>query len=128
MCPLTWKDLFNLHKKGMTPVDICLLLMSLEAVEHVCALEKSNTPSNKKASNKSKKRNKRPSTEAMARVLKKVCFEKYCNLCKKHGGAYTTHNTKDCCMYEKDRSEKANFCATKKSEKKPNPAKIFLRN
>jgi hypothetical protein len=28
-----------------------------------------------------------------------------------------------CCKYEKDRSEKANFCATKKSRKKPNPTK-----
>jgi hypothetical protein len=32
MCLLMWQDLFNLHKKGMTPVDMHSLLMYLEAV------------------------------------------------------------------------------------------------
>jgi hypothetical protein len=36
MCLLTWQDQFNLHKKGMTPVDMHLLLTSLEAIERVC--------------------------------------------------------------------------------------------
>jgi hypothetical protein len=43
----------------MTPVDICLLLMSLEAIEHVSTQERSNTQSTKKASNKGRKGNKR---------------------------------------------------------------------
>jgi hypothetical protein len=30
------------------------------------------------------------------------------------------HSTKDCCKYEKDWSEKANFCTAKKGVKKPN--------
>jgi hypothetical protein len=58
MCPLTWEDHFNLHKKGMTPVDMRLLLMSLKAIECICTQEKSDTQSNKKASNKGKKGNK----------------------------------------------------------------------
>jgi hypothetical protein len=115
-----WQDHFNLHKKGMTPVDMHSLFMSLEAIEGICAQEKSNAQSNKKASNKSKKGNKRPGTESTARVPKKVFFEKHCDLCKKHEGACTMHNMKDCRKYEKDRSEKANFHATKKSRKKPN--------
>jgi hypothetical protein len=41
MCPLTWQDHFNLHKKDMTPVDMHLLLMSLKAIECVCTQEKS---------------------------------------------------------------------------------------
>jgi hypothetical protein len=57
----------------------------------------------------------------MNRVLKKVCFEKHCNLCKKHGGTYTTHNTRECCRFEKDRKEKANFRTAKKGGKKSNP-------
>jgi hypothetical protein len=36
MCPHMWQDQFNLHKKGMTPMDMCLLCMSLEAIEHIC--------------------------------------------------------------------------------------------
>jgi hypothetical protein len=30
MCPLTWQDQFNLHEKGMTPMDMYLLLTSLK--------------------------------------------------------------------------------------------------
>ncbi len=52
---------------------------------------------------------------------KKVRFEKHCNLCKRHGGAYTTHNTRDCHRFEKDRKEKSNFHAAKKGGKKANP-------
>jgi hypothetical protein len=122
ICPPTWQDHFNLHEKGMTPMYMHLLI-SFKAIEHICAQEKSNTQSNKKASNKSKKGNKRPGTESTTRVPKKVCFEKHCNLCKKHGGVYTTHNMKECHKYEKDRSEKSDFHAAKKGRKKPNPTK-----
>jgi hypothetical protein len=44
----------NLHKKGMTPLDLCLLLTSLEAIESVCTQEKAKTESSKKASNRGK--------------------------------------------------------------------------
>jgi hypothetical protein len=72
ICPLMWQDHFNLHDKGMTPIDMDLLLMSLEAVEQVCAQEKSNAQSNEKAPNKSKKGNKRPGTKSTTTVPKKV--------------------------------------------------------
>jgi hypothetical protein len=62
MCPLMWQDgraiLIFTRKVHMTPVDIHLLIMSLEAIERTCAQEKSNAQSNKKASNKGKKGNK----------------------------------------------------------------------
>ncbi len=48
-------------------------------------------------------------------------FEKHCNLCKKHGGTHTTHNTHDCRRFDKDRKEKSSFCATKKGGYKGNP-------
>jgi hypothetical protein len=62
----------------------------------------------------------------MARVPKKLCTEKHWDLCKKHGdvhNTHNTHNTKDCCKYEQDGMEKANFRATRNGGKKPNPAK-----
>ncbi len=62
-----------------------LLLMFLKAIERICTQENSNAQSGKKASNKGKKGNKRHGTEPMARVPKKACTEKHCNLCKKHG-------------------------------------------
>jgi hypothetical protein len=54
-------------------------------------------------------------------VPKKVRFEKHCNLCKKHGGTYTTHNLCDCCKSKKERKEKSNFCAARKGGMKGNP-------
>jgi hypothetical protein len=45
----------------------------------------------------------------------------HCNLCKKYGGAYTMHNTCDCCRFEKDGKEKSEFHAAKKGGKKADP-------
>jgi hypothetical protein len=85
MCPIQWQDQYNLNKKGITPMDMRLLLTSLEAIEHVCTYEKGKLDSSEKSSHKSKKGKKCPGTEATIRVLKKIHFEKHCNLWKKHG-------------------------------------------
>ena len=125
MCPYTWQDQYNLHEKGGAPTDIRSLLQSLKAIERVCGQEgssKSNPSRDEKASHSEKKGAKRPGTES-PRVPKKVRTEKHCDLCKKHGGAYTTHNTRDCRRFEKDGTEKADFRAAKKGGKKPNPTK-----
>jgi hypothetical protein len=99
------------------------LLTSLEAIERVCTYEKGKLESSKKPSHRSEKGKKRPGTEVPTCVPKKVCFEKHCNLCKKHGGAYTTHNTRECRRFEKDGKEKSDFCTPKKSGKKTYPIK-----
>ena len=125
MCPYAWQDQYNLHEKGGAPTDIRSLLQSLEAIERVCGQEgnaKSNPSRDEKPSGSKKKGTKRPGTES-PRVPKKVRTEKHCDLCKKHGGAYTTHNTRDCRRFEKDGTEKADFRAAKKGGKKPNPTK-----
>jgi hypothetical protein len=49
-------------------------------------------------------------------VPKRVCFENHCDLCKEHGGAYSTHNTCECCTFEKSK-----FRAAKKGGKNGNP-------
>jgi hypothetical protein len=78
----------------------------------------------KKASqNKNKAGAKRPSTGATKQVPKKVHFERSCKLCKKNGGAHTTHASKDCHRYKKDGMVKANFRTAKKAGKKPNQVK-----
>jgi hypothetical protein len=123
MCLHAWQDQYNLHKKGMTPVDMRLLLISLVAIKRICMQEKAHTQSGKKASDKSKTGTKLPSTGATNRVSKKVHFKKHCKLCKKHAGMHTMHATKDCCKYKKDRMVKADFHSAKKAGKKPNPAK-----
>ncbi len=105
----------------MTPMDMRLLLTLLEAIKCICTYEKGKSEYSKKSSHKSKKGKKRPGTKSTVRVPKKVRFEKHCDLCKKHGGAYTTHNTHDCHRFEKEGKEKSDFCAAKKGGKKGNP-------
>jgi hypothetical protein len=85
MCPIQWQDQYNMNKNGMTLMDRCSLLNLLEAIECVCIYEKGKLESSDKSSNKDKKGKKHPGTNYMARVPKKVCFEKHSNLCKKHG-------------------------------------------
>jgi hypothetical protein len=121
MCPLQWQDQYNMNKKGMMPMDMRLLLTSLEAIECICTYEKGKLESFEKSSHKSKKGKKRPGTKATVRVPKKVCFEKNCNMCKKHGGAYTMHNTCEYRRFKKDGKEKPDFRAAKKGSKKGNP-------
>jgi hypothetical protein len=126
MCSIQWQDQYNMNEKGMTPMDMRLLLTSLEAIECFCTYEKGELDSYKKSaksSNKSKKGKKCPGTNCLARVPKKVRFEEHCNLCKKHGGTHTMHNTCDCCRFEKDGKEKSNFRAAKKGGYKSNPIK-----
>ncbi len=123
MCPHQWQDQYKLQEKGMTPMDMRSLQASLEAIKRICTPEKTHVLSGKKASHKSKAGAKRSSNGATKQSHKKVRFEKSCELCKKHGGAHTTHTTKDCHKYEKDGTVKVDFCAAKKAGKKPNPAK-----
>jgi hypothetical protein len=101
MCPYTWQDQYNLHEKGGTPVDMRSLLLSLEAItiKRICGQErseKSNASRDEKALHSKKKGTKQPGTENSARVPKKARDKKHCDLCKKHGGVYLAHNTKDC--------------------------------
>ena len=45
---------------------------------------------------------KRASTGSSKRVPKKACTTKFCQHCKNNGGSHMTHNTKECCKYNKD--------------------------
>jgi hypothetical protein len=118
MCPHQWQDKYNMNKKGITLMDMCLLLTSLEAIKCISTYEKGKLESSNKSSHKNKKGKKCPGTNSTVRVPKKVCFENYCNLCKKYGVAYTTHNTCDFRRFEKDGKKKSNFCTAKKGKKR----------
>jgi hypothetical protein len=120
-CPIQWQKQYNLNKKGMMLMDLHLLLTSLEAIKHVCTHKKAKSESSKKASHKGDKGKKHPGTKSMVWVPKKVHFEKHCNLCKKHEGAYTMHNTQDCYRFDKDGKEKSNFRAAKRAVRKRIP-------
>jgi hypothetical protein len=55
ICPIQWQGQYNLNKKGMMPMDLHLLLMSLEAIQHICTQDKAKLESSKKAFHKGKK-------------------------------------------------------------------------
>jgi hypothetical protein len=122
MCPIQWQDQYNINKKDMMPMDMRSLLILLEAIKHICTYKKGKSESSKKSSKKDEKGKKHPGTNSTAKVPKKVHFKKHCNLCKKHGGTYTMHNTRDCRRFEKDGKEKPDIRAAKKGGKKANPA------
>jgi hypothetical protein len=72
-----------MNEKGMTPMDMRLLLTSLEAIERICTYEKGELDTfekSDKSSNKDEKGKKRPGTDSTVRVCKKVRFEKHCKL------------------------------------------------
>jgi hypothetical protein len=80
----------------MTPMDMLLLLILLEAIECVCTYEKGKPDifeKSDKSSNKGEKGKKCPGTNSTVRVPKKVRFEKHCKLCKKHGNVYIPRTT-----------------------------------
>jgi hypothetical protein len=104
-------------------MDMHSLQAFLKAIERMCTPKKAHAQSGKKASHKNEAGAKWPSTGATKQASKKGCFERSCELCKKHGGMHTMHATKDCHSYKKDRRVKANFSAAKKAGKKPNSAK-----
>jgi hypothetical protein len=51
-------------------------------------------------------------------VPQKACIAKFCQHCKNNGRPYTSHNTKECRKYDKDRKAVA-ASAKKPYEKKP---------
>ena len=53
---IQWQDQYNMNEKGVTSMDMRLLLTSLEAIECVCTYEKGKSESSEKSSYKSEKR------------------------------------------------------------------------
>jgi hypothetical protein len=71
ICPIQWQDQCNMNEKGMTLMDMHLLLTLLEAIKHICTYEKNSFEKPDKSSNKGEKRKKCTVTNSMARVPKK---------------------------------------------------------
>ena len=75
-----------------------------------------NNNSNAKASSKSDTSGKRKGNNSPSeRILKKRRSVKHCVLCKKHGGAATSHNTYVCKKYDEDGNLKSTWKKTRKS-------------
>jgi hypothetical protein len=120
--PTSWVNQYNLTHLTL-PKSPRLLLPDLENIERVmnkkCA-ESSKARGRDGAVSASAKSNpkKRASKGSTERVPKKVKTAKFCQHCKNNGGPYTSHNTKECCKYNKDGKPVA-AAGKKPYEKKP---------
>eukprot|EP00804_Cyclotella_cryptica_P008190 CCRYP_015128-RA/>CCRYP_015128-RA protein AED:0.39 eAED:0.39 QI:0/-1/0/1/-1/1/1/0/153 len=107
MCLLKWQDQYHLlekcYPKGVKP--LLLILERIEVAHLVDERQSSSKPAKAQGA-------EQPSKKFMqgARIPKKpkqarmeyTRVDKNCKLCKKHGGAHSTHNTAECCRYNKD--------------------------
>ena len=90
------------------PQSVCKLLEALECIEKAFPTEKECE--GPKASATGGGSSKKRMVAFSDRIPKKSRKEaKHCALCKKHGGMQNTHNTGDCCKYEKDGTPKKAF-------------------
>ena len=115
MCPEAWQNQYDLTQETV-PQDLRKLLTVLENIEKCeesagANLKPSATANgNGKPNGNNEKSGKRKGTNSYAdRIPKKVRTEKYCALCKKYGGAHTTHDTGSCSKFEKDGTEKPSW-------------------
>jgi hypothetical protein len=65
-----------------------------------------NAKSNQNYEKHGKRKNGNSSAD---KIPKKARVEKHCNLCQKHGGTSSTHNTSECTKYEKYDTLKAEW-------------------
>ena len=115
MCPDAWQNQYDLTQETV-PQGLRKLLTVLENIEK-CEISAganlkplTNGNGHGKPNGNSEKTGKRKGTSSNAdRIPKKARSEKYCSLCKKYGGAHTTHDTGSCSKFEKDGKEKAGW-------------------
>ena len=114
MCPDTWQNSYELTQDTV-PQSLRKLLSVLENIEkcensagaNLKPLASAN--GNGKPNGNSENSGKRKGTSSDRIPKKKSRSEKYCSLCKKYGGAHTTHDTGSCSKFEKDGKEKAGW-------------------
>ncbi len=125
MCPESWIDQYNLTQEYV-PQSTRALLAVLENIEK-CDKGAStpnkattNGQSNGNPNGNSDKSGKRKGMNSSSdRIPKKVRNEKHCVLCKKYGGAHTTHNTNECKRYDKDGTLKKGWSKPASGSAKP---------
>jgi hypothetical protein len=108
MCPMHWQNQYDLNQNTI-PQDMHRLLMVLENIEKLSTSSTiPKTPSSGTNGGNANRNSKNRNSSANI-IPKKACVEKHCNLCRKHGGVPSTHNTSKCTKYEKDGTLKAEW-------------------
>jgi hypothetical protein len=131
MCPVEWQNQYSLSQ-GIIPQNMRSLLDTLKIIEQgendnnlKAIVSGESKKSEDKKGGSSKKDLKRSVSFREERAPKKARTEKLCDLCKKYGGAHTTHNTVDCKMFDAGGTHKSGFLPRKKSNRNKNFAQIM---
>ena len=112
MCPESWQDQYDLIQESVLPQSMRKLLTVLETIEKMtenqAAKEKARPAKQENKTDFEKSGKRKGMSSSTDRIPKKAksSSDRFCQLCKEHGGPHTTHNTKDCRKYEKDGSKK----------------------
>jgi len=108
--PQDWQTQYRMQCGQTNQTKTRDLLIQLETIEKVmnqkqkekdASTKKDLTANPGKNGKGSEKRRSNGSSDSF-RIPKKQRTEKFCNRCKDHGGAHTTHNTSDCNRYKAD--------------------------
>jgi hypothetical protein len=123
--PITWMNQYNMTH-SMLPKSPHVLLPDLEAIEHVMnEKHQANIKAKaKEASSASTSVNGNPKKCSATgnlgeQVPKKARPAKFCQHCKNKGGPHLTHNTNQCCKYNKDSNPVAAAAGRPFQVKKP---------
>eukprot|EP00804_Cyclotella_cryptica_P017393 CCRYP_016628-RA/>CCRYP_016628-RA protein AED:0.80 eAED:1.00 QI:0/-1/0/1/-1/1/1/0/122 len=106
MVPRNWQDQYELSG-ALVPQSVRELLEVLERIEKAYPMEK--VGEGPKTVAKSNDSSRKKMVSFSDRIPKKRRPEKYCSLCKKHGGAHTTNNTPNCQKYDPNGTLKSSF-------------------
>jgi hypothetical protein len=109
MFPKKWESEYKLQHR--MPQTVRQLLEAVEKIEVARPLEDPNKNKTRTNTGDVSNRDKRKSGSTYSeRIPKKSRREvRFCKLCKTHGGAHDTHNTKDCNKYDQSGNLKRGF-------------------
>ena len=117
LCPPAWKTAWKMLKKGM-PQDLeeIVQFMELQESAEKSATAKAKAHNNNNGSQPGKQAgsNKRKGNSGQNGGSSKKA-KKHCDLCDKHGGPASSHNTDDCRIYKADGTKKGFSRGEKKS-------------
>jgi hypothetical protein len=124
MCPLQWQNQYNMNEKGMTPMDMRLLMTFFEAIERVCTYEKVELDSfekSVKSSNMGEKGKTCPGTDSTARVPKKSALRSIATYARSMGAHIPCTTLVIVVGLRRTERRNQSFRATKKGGYRSNP-------
>ncbi len=125
--PVTWVNQYNMTHSTL-PKSPRVLLLDLKAIKrvmnkkHQASLKlkaKAKDASSASTSTKGSSKKRSASGSPCERVPKKASPAKFCQCCKNKAGPHLTHNTKECCKYNKDNNPIAAAAGKPSEAKKP---------